>query len=103
MESLHTSFFRPRQYGLDFVVKQNLCCQQLEDMAENISARTGFASVAKCEKRATSICQGCILVQRLGETPRLIFLWTGIEVRVAMDGELGNSDAGSTREMHAVW
>lgn len=61
MESLHTSFLGPSQYRFNFVVEQNFCGQQLENMAENIPAWAGFASVTKCEKGTASICQGFIL------------------------------------------
>lgn len=71
-------------------------------MAEDKSARTGLTSVAKCQKGTTSICQGCIFVYWLSETPRLILLQAGIQFWIAVDGELRNGEAGSARDTHAV-
>lgn len=92
---------------LDFVFEEHLGDKQLEDMCEEPAAGTLAAAVAEdevCvagvghEVLASFLGRGIFLVEAEG----VIFVGVRVEVAVAVDGVLGDTDLGAVGEEDTI-
>jgi hypothetical protein len=99
--------FRTSSKGLDFVFEEHLGDKQLKDVCEEPPAGTLSAAVAEdevCvagvghEVLASFLGRGVFLVEAIG----VVFVGVGVDVAVAVDGVLGDTDFGAVGEVDTI-